>query len=147
MTKRRPQTFTVETEWTGGIRTTTRARQHTVVADGPLWRHGTDDGPAPGELMLAAVGACFVNHLARFLQVKRIPVKGVRARLRGRFKHVGEQEIFDSFRFDVEVRAHSDHRPFVEKAFKVAQGECTLIPILDVRKEFHLRFEADDGDA
>jgi uncharacterized OsmC-like protein len=145
--RRKPHTFSVETEWTGGIRTTTRARQHTVVADGPLWRHGTDDGPAPGELLLAAVGACFVNHLARYMQLKRMPVHGVSARVTGRFKFVGEQEVFDSFRFDVRVRAHADHRPLVERAFKVARVECTLIPILDVEKEFHLEFEADDGDA
>lgn len=145
MAKRKPHTFTVETEWTGGIRTATRARQHTVIADGPLWRHGTDDGPAPGELMLAAVGACYVNHLARFLQVKRMSVHHVSARVTGRFKYVGEQEIFDSFRFDVKVRARTDYRPLVEKAFKVAKVECSLIPILDVRKEFHLEFEADDS--
>jgi len=132
--------FTVETHWTGGIRTSNRVRGHEVVADGPLWRYGTDDGPAPGELLLASVGACFVNHLVRYLQVKRAIVNAVDAKVTGTFRFEAELEVFDSFLFEVTVHAPEHARDYVEKAFKVAQVECTLLAIVDVKKEFELEF-------
>ncbi len=145
MPARRPHTFDVETTWTGGIRTVSRARGHEVVADGPLWRHGTDDGPAPGELMLSAVAACYVNHLVRYMQLKRSPVHGVRASVTGRFRMVGEREVFDTFSFHVTVRAPAAVRAVAEKACKVAKVECTLLMVLDVKKEFFMEFVPDEG--
>ena len=114
-----------------------------MVADGPHWRYGTDDGPAPGELMLASVGACFVNHLVRYLQYKRAIVNAVEARVEGIFRYEAELEVFDTFEFHVTVSAPERVRPMVNRAFKVAQGECTLLAILDVKKEFHLEFKAE----
>jgi len=145
MPARRPHKFDVETTWTGGIRTVSRARGHEVVADGPLWRHGTDDGPAPGELMLSAVAACFVNHLVRYMQLKRSPVHGVTAKVSGRFKMVGEREVFDAFEFDVTVRAPAAVRVDVERAFRAAKSECTLLMVIHVRKEYSLEFVPDEG--
>jgi len=145
MPARRQHTFDVETTWTGGIRTVSRARGHEVVADGPLWRHGTDDGPAPGELLLSAVNACFVNHLVRYMQLKRSPVHGVTAKVTGRFRMVGEREVFDTFHFDVKVRAPPAMRADVERAFRAAKAECTLLMVIDVRKEYALEFVPDDG--
>lgn len=136
--------FTADTVWTGGIRTSTSVRGHQVIADGPLWRFGTDDGPAPGELLLASVGACLVNHLVRYMQYKRTTVEAVSARVTGAFRYEGELEIFDSFSFDVTVEAPTRLSQMVEKAFKVAQKECTLLRILDVKKSFELSFVPSD---
>ena len=135
-----PHVFSVDTQWTGGIRTTTGVRGHEVIADGPLWRYGTDDGPAPGELLLASVGSCFVNHLVRYVQFKRALVDGVEARVTGAFRFEAELEVFDRITFDVRVTAPQRMEQVVEKAFKVAQRECTLLMVVDVDKEFHLTF-------
>ena len=137
--------FEVETEWTGGIRTVSRARKHEIVADGPLWRHGTDDGPAPGELVLAASAACLVNHLVRFLQSRRARVHGVTAKATGTFRAEGELEVFDTFRFDVTVHAPRRCRAAVERGFEVARAQCTLLLIMDVRKEYHLEFVGQES--
>jgi uncharacterized OsmC-like protein len=139
-----PHVFTVDTEWTGGIRTSTNVREHRVVADGPLWRYGTDDGPAPGELLLAAVGSCFVNHLVRFMQFKRAVVNAVHAKVTGRFRYEGELEVYDVIEFDVTVTAPQRMEQVVERAFKVAQRECTLLMVVDVEKEYHLTFRPVD---
>jgi uncharacterized OsmC-like protein len=139
-----PHVFVVDTVWTGGIRTSTGVRGHEVVADGPNWRYGTDDGPAPGELMLASVGSCFVNHLVRYLQFKRALVTSVEARVTGTFRFEAELEVFDRFTFHVTVRAPERMRPKVEKAFKVAQVECTLLAIVDVEKTYELEFMAEE---
>nr|NIP37014.1 OsmC family protein [Thermoplasmata archaeon]NIS10395.1 OsmC family protein [Thermoplasmata archaeon]NIS18616.1 OsmC family protein [Thermoplasmata archaeon]NIT75360.1 OsmC family protein [Thermoplasmata archaeon]NIU47769.1 OsmC family protein [Thermoplasmata archaeon] len=75
------------------------------MTDGPHWRYGTDDGPAPGELLLAAVGACFVNHLVRYMQFKRALLDGVEARVTGAFRFEAELEVYDNISFDVTVSA------------------------------------------
>lgn len=135
-----PNVFSVNTVWTGGIRTTTHVRDHEVTADGPQWRYGTDDGPAPGELLLASAGSCFINHLVRYMQFKRAMVEEAEVKVTGAFRYEAELEVFDSFTFDVTVRGPARMEQVVEKAFKVAQGECTLLMVLDVRKEFNLTF-------
>jgi uncharacterized OsmC-like protein len=138
--KTEPGVFTVDTVWTGGIRTSTHVRDHQVVADGPHWRFGTDDGPAPGELMLASVGACFINHLVRYVQFKRASIDKASVKVTGKFRFEAELEIFDAFTLDVEVEGPSRMEQVVNKAFKVAQGECTLLAIVDVKKEYNLVF-------
>ena len=117
-----------------------------MVADGPRWRFGTDDGPAPGELMLASVGSCFVNHMVRYLQIKRAIVNSVEAKVTGIFRYEAELEVFDTFEFHVAASAPERYGPMVSKAFKVAQAECTLLAILDVKKEFNLEFKVEDPE-
>jgi len=67
----------------------------------------------------------------------------------GTFRTEGELEVFDAFRFDVTVRAPRRCRPAVERGFEVAREQCTLLLIMDVRKEYHLEFvgqeSASDG--
>jgi uncharacterized OsmC-like protein len=135
-----PHVFSVDTVWTGGIRTASNVRGHEVIADGPRWRYGTDDGPAPGELLLISVGSCFVNHLVRYMQFKRAFVDEVKAKVTGEFRYEAELEVYDRMTFDVKVTAPARMEQVVEKAFKVAQRECTLLMIIDVRKEFDLTF-------
>jgi len=139
-----PHVFSVDTVWTGGIRTTSSVRGHQVVADGPHWRYGTDDGPAPGELLLASLGSCFVNHLVRYMQFKRAFVDGVEAKITGVFRFTAELEVYETITFDVTVTAPPRMEQMVEKAFKVAQRECTLLMIIDVKKEFLLTFRPSD---
>ncbi len=139
-----PHVFSVDTVWTGGIRTTTSVRDHQVVADGPRWRYGTDDGPAPGELLLASLGSCFVNHLVRYMQFKRAFVDEVEAKVTGAFRFEAELEVYDKIIFDVKVTAPSRMEQVIEKAFKVAQRECTLLMIIYEHKEFDLTFSPTD---
>ncbi len=139
-----PNVFSVDTHWTGGIRTLTNVRGHEVVTDGPHWRYGTDDGPAPGEMLLTALGACFVNHMVRFLQFKRVIINAVDVKVTGEFRFEAELEVYDRFTFDAVVQAPSKLEQIVQKSFKVAQGECTMLSILDVKKEFNLTFHPSD---
>jgi hypothetical protein len=85
-----------------------------------------------------------VNHLVRFMQFKRAVVNGVQARVTGRFRWEGELEVYDVIEFDVTVTAPQRMEQVVEKAFKVAQRECTLLMVVDVEKEYRLTFRSAD---
>lgn len=55
---------------------------HRVVSDEPLAMGGTDTGPAPYDLLLAALGACTSMTLGLYARKKEWPLEDVRVRLR-----------------------------------------------------------------
>ena len=67
--------------------TTTFAQQvtagrHRLVVDEPAASGGTDTGPGPYDLLLAALGACTSMTLGLYARRKRLPLQAVRVHLR-----------------------------------------------------------------
>jgi putative redox protein len=60
-----------------GFRTQITAGAHTIVADEPKEVGGTDKGPSPYELLLAALGACTAMTLKMYVERKKLPVTDV----------------------------------------------------------------------
>ena len=59
---------TVSSRWLGGYRCDVQAGDFTLPVDEPLSVGGTNEGPQPTELLLAAVASCFtlaVSHAAK----------------------------------------------------------------------------------
>jgi uncharacterized OsmC-like protein len=64
-----------------GFRTQITAGAHTLIADEPKEAGGTDEGPSPYELLLAALGACTAMTLKIYVERKKLPITDVEVSL------------------------------------------------------------------
>ena len=64
-----------------GFRTQIIAGAHTLIADEPKEAGGTDEGPSPYELLLAALGACTAMTLKMYVERKNLPITDVEVSL------------------------------------------------------------------
>lgn len=72
---------TVLVRSTAGLRHEITAGRHRLVADEPAEAGGTDSGPDPYALLLAALGACTAMTLRLYAQRKRWPLEDVTVEL------------------------------------------------------------------
>ena len=64
-----------------GLRQEVTAGRHTLVADEPQASGGTDTGPDPYALLLAALGACTAMTLRLYAERKKWPLGAIRVEL------------------------------------------------------------------
>jgi uncharacterized OsmC-like protein len=64
-----------------GFRTQITAGAHALIADEPKEAGGTDEGPSPYELLLAALGACTAMTLKMYVERKKLPITDVEVSL------------------------------------------------------------------
>lgn len=70
-----------------GFRTEVETRSHGFIADEPVSLGGTDEGPTPYELLLAALGSCMAITLRMYADRKGWPLERVQVALRTARSH------------------------------------------------------------
>ena len=60
-----------------GFRAQITAGDHTIIADEPEGAGGSDEGPSPYQLLLAALGACTAMTLKLYIERKKLPITDV----------------------------------------------------------------------
>ncbi|MFP3947681.1 MAG: alpha/beta fold hydrolase [Longimicrobiales bacterium] len=99
-----------------GYRTEIMARGHPLVADEPESVGGTDEGPTPYDLLLAALGACTSMTLRMYADRKEWPLEEVTVRQKHRKIHQkdcetdcdGGDEALDQVSREIEMRGPLD---------------------------------------
>ncbi len=87
----RPTRVTVSTG-AEGFRTEIGVRSHTLLADEPVSMGGTDSGPTPYDLLVAALGACTTMTLQLYARRKGWPLEEAVARLKHAKVYATDQE-------------------------------------------------------
>jgi uncharacterized OsmC-like protein/pimeloyl-ACP methyl ester carboxylesterase len=82
----------VEVVGAGALRQEIHAGGHHLAADEPVADGGSDAGPSPYGLLLAALGACTAMTLRLYADSKGIPLAGTRVRLRHGRSHAADCE-------------------------------------------------------
>jgi len=75
-----------------GYRVRIDAGGHTLVSDEPLEAGGTDEGPTPYDLILAALGACTAITLRMYADRKKWPLESVVVRLHHGRSHAADEQ-------------------------------------------------------
>ena len=76
-------TITVELTQVSPSTTRATARGHEVLIDRPGAKHGADAGMMGGELLLAALGGCFLSNLLAAIRGRDLDLHDVRATIVG----------------------------------------------------------------
>ena len=90
--------FTSRSQLGEGFRSVATLRDHKVTVDEPASLGGTDTGPNPVELVLAALGTCQEITYRAYAAALGIPLEGVRVELDGDIDLRGFFAVDDSVR-------------------------------------------------
>ena len=90
-----PATVTVHGLATGFAQSITAGR-HALTADEPAALGGTDSGPTPYDLLLAALGSCLSMTVALYARSKSWPLEAVTVRLRHSRIHAADCEAAET---------------------------------------------------
>ncbi len=89
-------TIRAQAEWTGGLCSSVRVGDQTVVVDPPPEEGGTGKGMSAPQLFAAAMAACIVGFIANSCRLRGIPLARLEVRLtapiQGSPRRVGDME-------------------------------------------------------
>lgn len=129
------EAFAAHTELVEGLRTRASVRQFNLTADEPEELGGTDAGPNPVELVLAALGTCQEIVYAAHATVLGVELKSLEVEVEGRLDPRGFFGVADvapgfdevSYRVRIESPAEPER---VEKLVRAVEEHCSVLDIL-----------------
>ena len=135
-----------KTFWEGNVRTNTIIRGFEVASDAPISRFGTNTAPAPTELLLSSVGACFTSNFTRNLFYGKIVVDNVTTSLKAFIRETDEEEEITGIELKLKVKAKEECREVLEGYFEKTNRKCPITNVLkcDVKTEFDFVPQKED---
>ncbi len=130
-------TFAADTALVEGYRTEARIREFGLTADEPPTIGGTDAGPSPVELVLAALGTCQEIVYATYARVLGVPLDAVtvhaegRVDLRGFFGVADVPAGFQDVSFAVDIASPAPPEA-VARLVEAVNAHC---PVLDILRQ------------
>jgi len=112
--------------WKGGVCSEVKIRRHTVVIDSGKEEGGSDLGPAPTEMFLAALGACLMTNISRIGQKMRLGLKSVNMEITGTKEYNEHPASFVTLNVNVLIEARTEDREKLERLVKLAEENCTV---------------------
>jgi putative redox protein len=108
-------------------------REHKVLVDRPTDKGGQDRGPMGGELLLAALGGCFMSNLIAAAGARAVTVDGLAVVVRGSLAAAPPR--FASI--EMEVRGRAGDPEALDKLVTIAERACivhnTLAPAVPIK--------------
>jgi putative redox protein len=100
------------------------AGRHRITADEPEASGGTDRGPSPYDLLVAALGACMSMTIALYARTKKWPLTGVTVTLR--HSRVHARDCADCVTRDDTLLDRVDAEVLLDGALTPEQGDRLL---------------------
>jgi putative redox protein len=108
------------------------ARTHSVVIDRPVEKEGTDEGMMGGEMLLVALGGCFMSNLLAAIRARSAAVSDITVAVTG----IPEGAPARFGAVEMHISAHYDDVELMEKLVTIAERGClvanTLKPALPI---------------
>lgn len=108
-------------------------REHRVLVDRPGDKGGQDRGPMGGELLLAALGGCFMSNLIAAAGARSVSVEGLAVVVRGSLAAAPPR--FASI--EMEVQGRADDPTALDRLVTIAERACivhnTLLPAVPIK--------------
>jgi len=130
-------TFSATTSLVDEYRTKVRIREFALDVDEPPLIGGTDTGPTPVELVLAALGTCQEIVYATYARVLGIPLDGVEVTAEGRLDlrgFFGVADVPAGFR-DVTFTVDIASPAAAEDIARLVEAVNVHCPVLDILKQ------------
>jgi putative redox protein len=136
------QTLEVQLRQIGPSASMGSARSHQVLVDRPIAKGGEDRGPMGGELLLLALGGCFLSNLLAAIRAREAAVSDVRIAVTGNLG--GTPERFAAL--ILKIAARCDDAGLLRKLATIAERACIVTNTLKDAVPISIVFE-DARDA
>lgn len=132
------RTIQADVRQIGGSHSRGTAREHTVEIDRPRAKGGTDRGAMGGELLLLALGGCFMSNLLAAIRARDAAISDARASVEAVLD--GDPERVTAFTMRVEAR--TDDLELLEKLVTIAERGCMVTNTLKETAPVTVKAEA-----
>lgn len=128
--------FKVTASLNGGVLSKIKVRDFEIISDEPAALGGTNKGPNPVELVLAALAACQEIVISAYAAVLGIKVDGVDIEVKGDIDLRGFLNVadvrpgYDNIEYVTTIKTSETDRTKVDRLIQFAEKKCPVYDIL-----------------